>query len=51
MKWNIDYMTSDGDYCHIWVHADTKEDAISEAYREYWDISDIINIKQVKNGN
>lgn len=48
MKWYIDYTTSDGDYCHIWINADTKEEAEREAYREYWDIDHIVNIRKTK---
>lgn len=44
MKFYVDYEDGGGDLCHVWVNADSKEDAISQVKREYWDIADIISV-------
>lgn len=44
MKYYVDYMTKDGDYCKVWVVADSEDEAISEAYSEYWDIHEIVSV-------
>lgn len=43
-KYTIRYTTNDGDLCGCWVEADSKDDAIAQAYDEYWDIQDIITV-------
>lgn len=43
-KFYVDYIDSDDDLCHIWVEANSKEEAIREAKREYWDIKNIIDV-------
>ena len=43
-KYYIDYMSKEGDLCHVWVNASSKQDAESQAKREYWDIDEIISI-------
>lgn len=43
-KFYIDYTCTDDDLCHIWVEANSKEEAIREAKREYWDIKSIISV-------
>lgn len=42
----IDYMDKSGDLCHIWVNASNKAEAESEARSEYWDIEEIISIRE-----
>lgn len=42
----IDYIDKSGDLTHIWVEAYDKESAISEARSEYWDIQEIINVRE-----
>lgn len=44
MKFYVDHEDGGGDLCHVWVNADSKEDAISQVKREYWDIADIISV-------
>ena len=43
-KYYIDYMDKSGDLCHVWVNADSKQDAENQVRSEYWDIDYIINI-------
>ena len=43
-KYYIDYTDKEGDLCHVWVNADSKEDAKCQAKSEYWDIDEIISI-------
>lgn len=42
----IDYYDKSGDLCHIWVNASNKAEAESEARSEYWDIAEIIDIRE-----
>lgn len=42
-RWYITYRSSDNDISRIWLTATSKEQAISEAKREYWDIEEIID--------
>jgi hypothetical protein len=44
MKFYVDYLDESGDYCHVWVDADSMDDAINQAKREYWDIDTIVNV-------
>lgn len=37
----IYYTTKSGDHSKVWVNAKSKEDAIQQAEREYWDIANI----------
>ena len=37
----IYYTTKSGDHAKVWVNAKSKEDAIQQAEREYWDIESI----------
>ena len=45
-KYIIRYNSSDGDTTSVWVYASSKEDAIREAKREYWDIDEIVSVCQ-----
>lgn len=45
-KWYVDYETKDGDLCHVWVVAFTKEEAEEKALDEYHDIDEIISISK-----
>lgn len=41
----IDYISStDGDVCHVWTNASSKEEAIDYVRSEYWDIEEIVNV-------
>ena len=42
----IDYLDKSGDLTHIWVEAESKQDAESEARSEYWDIDEILEIRE-----
>lgn len=44
MKYYVDYMDKGRDLCHVWVDADSKQDAISQVRSEYWDIDEIISV-------
>lgn len=46
MKYYIDYTDREGDLCHIWIEANSKEHAIEKAEDEYWDMENIISIKR-----
>ena len=45
-RWYIDYEDKSGDLCHIWVEAYDRQEAIELAKLKYWDISNIISVKQ-----
>lgn len=45
-KFFVDYLDKGGDYCHVWVEANSKDDAIYQAKREYWDIEQIVDVHQ-----
>ena len=45
-KWIIKYTDASGDLSGVWVEANTAEEAMDKAYREYWDIEDIVMVKQ-----
>lgn len=42
----IDYIDNTGDLCHVWVKAIDKQSAESEARSEWWDIAEIIEIRE-----
>ncbi len=44
MKFNVDYIDKSEDLCHVWVEAESKEDAIQEVKHEYWDVKEIIQV-------
>lgn len=46
MKYYIDYTDREGDLCHVWIEANSKEQAIERAEDEYWDIEKIINVRR-----
>jgi hypothetical protein len=39
----IDYIDKQGDLCHVWVEAVSKEDAKLQVRREYWNVNEIIS--------
>lgn len=43
-RYYVDYMDKSDDLCHVWVEADSKEEARSEVESEYWDIKEILDI-------
>lgn len=45
-KFYIDYYDKSGDLCHIWVNASNKAEAESEARSEWWDIAEIVSIRE-----
>lgn len=45
-KYYVDYIDTSDDLCHVWVEASSKEDAKRQVKHEYWDIKDIIRIKE-----
>lgn len=43
----IDYISNtDHDVCHVWCEAESKEQARSYVKSEYWDIEEIIDIRE-----
>lgn len=42
----IDYYDKSGDLTHIWVEANSKDEAIDMAHDEYWDIEEIVNVRR-----
>lgn len=44
-RYYIDYIDNDGDHCQVWIDASSKDDAISQVKREYWDIQEIISVR------
>lgn len=45
-KWIVKYTDANGDLSSAWVEAETPTEAKNVAYREYWDIEDIVMVKQ-----
>lgn len=46
-KYIVCYTSStDHDCCSVWVNAYSKEDAIDEVKSEYWDVEDIIYVRE-----
>lgn len=45
-KWIVKYTDANGDLSSVWVEAKTAAEAKDIAYREYWDIEDIVMVKQ-----
>lgn len=45
-RWMVKYTDANGDLSSVWVEAETREEAKRTAYREYWDIEDIVLIKE-----
>lgn len=43
-KYYIDYTAKDGDLCHIWTMADSKQDAIDYLMSEYWNVGEVIQV-------
>lgn len=46
MKWRITYEDKHHDTTHVWVTADSKENAEIVARNEYWDIERILLIEK-----
>ena len=45
----IDYISStDHDVCHVWTEANSADEARSEVESEYWDIEEIISVREGK---
>lgn len=44
MKYYIDYLDKSDDLTHVWVEAESREDARRQVLHEYWDIKEIIRI-------
>ncbi len=43
----IDYISSsDHDVCHVWCEANSADEARSEVESEYWDIEEIISVRE-----
>ena len=43
----IDYISStDHDVCHVWCEAESKEQARSYVKSEYWDVEEIISVRE-----
>lgn len=45
--YRITYVTNEGDSCKVWLSAESKEEAESEARQEYWDIEEIISVSEM----
>ena len=45
-KYIIRYITKDDNCCSVWTMANSKDEAIQETKREYWDIKDIISCRE-----
>lgn len=44
MRFYVDYEDTGSDLCHVWVEADSKEEAINRVKQEYWNVDKIITI-------
>ena len=47
-KFIVKYTDKSGDLSSVWVSADSKEEAKRVAKMEYWDITDIIMVTEIK---
>ena len=48
-KFHIDYISKiDGDVTHVWLYARSKEHAKNEVKHEYWDVQEIVEIREGK---
>ncbi len=45
-KYIIGYLTDEDDYCKVWLTASSKEEAVSEFKREYWDWKEIVSVRE-----
>lgn len=46
-KYYITYKSStDGDCCTVWTMARSRQDAMEQTRREYWDVADIIEVRE-----
>lgn len=45
-RWTIRYTDAYGDLSSVMVEAETKEEATDKAYREYWDIEEILVVRR-----
>lgn len=45
MKFQIDYLDSEGDLCHYWTEALTKEEAERNLYDNKHDVDSILTIR------
>ncbi len=45
MKFYIDYLDTEGDICHYWTEALTKEEAERQFYEDMWDVDSILTIR------
>lgn len=43
-RFYIDYTDKSGDLSHIWVMANTAQEAKEKAYEDHWDIEEIIQV-------
>ena len=44
-SFTITYRDFEGDVCHVSIEAATKEDAKIQLKREYWDVNEIISVR------
>lgn len=48
-KYKITYISkTDDDCCSVWCYANSKQDAIDNTKREYWDVKEIISVSEIK---
>lgn len=50
-KYIVKYENHDGDLCTVWLTADSREDAKTQARAEYWDIKDILQIIEIRHND
>jgi hypothetical protein len=42
----IDYISLEDDLCHVLIEAYTREDAKIQLKREYWDVKEILRVRE-----
>ena len=47
----ISYLDIEGDLCHVRVEAFNKEDAARQTRFEYWNVDEIISVKEYESNN
>ncbi len=45
-KYIIEYVTTEGDTCRVWVEAESADEAVYKAKQEYWDIKMVIGARK-----
>lgn len=45
--YKVSYITLEGDLCHVYIEAYSKEDAKVQLKREYWDVREVVRVTEL----